>query len=740
MPTDRAEQHTAVPRSARRGDLAIIRTATSITCSSGPSYDMTSYRVGVVASVTRDGQVKAVRWPTDGPDRKPELVARMGRHALTTVPAVAVDVPAATAAILANRAEKDTGYLPPYDTPDQLLRELTPHTRDRDALAALTADTRRRAQEEIDFHRAVCARCGVNTYGNGTVGTDETGCPVPVCKACPTGVDFTTAYPTGLEVMVTDGFAAGSVAKIESVADAYPTDPRTGDAHYAGRSYMVTLPVWGRRTFPEGYVRPTDDAAIARYAVHRDHPVDTDTSKQSEPAAAETTPPKETELVTEQPRNGAPYDVETAYVHVDDWDRPVRPDAEWVVWNAARPLMGSEAWQGKFRRGVYYAAARRDDPLFERWAEENCRLDGHLVEVVDNARSRELLNGMLERNGYSVQDYLDAGMTVGDTARDHGLPWSDTEADQRFLTLRESGYTGPIDQDGHPATDLEILDIFASLNEATPQDVTDDWEQRETYLVARDRFTDEEWAEAMAGRCGYVVESGMSARIKRCGAPSDPESPFANCSTHDRVVLDESPQSWPVGAYNPPEHPYTVGYEDAEDGLEPSPAGDFTDPDYLEGYEAGKAAPRLCTYCGLHPATHTVSSEPDALLCSDCARAGGIGGVETERMATDQRVGAGTTADAGGEVTGLVSAQQYAASMASAFSACDAGVEEFTTSLQGLGVSGEVIAAADQAAEAQQTAAAAWHRAHAALLAQDHVAQAYEAAPGAGTRQFVTGE
>lgn len=281
----------------------------------------------------------------------------------------------------------------------------------------------------------------------------------------------------------------------------------------------------------------------------------------------------------------------------------------------------------------------------------------------------------------------------------------------------------------------------AGLSEdAEPADDVDrhEWERRNTYLVARNRFTAEEWAEAKAGRCGYVVESGMSARIKRCGDPSAPESPFANCTTHDRVVLDDSPLSWPAGAYSPPEHPYSLGYEDAEDGLEPRPAGDFTDQDYIEGYEAGKAAPRLCTYCGLRPATHTVATEPDAALCSDCARAGRSGGVDTERMATDQRVCAGTTAD--GEVTGLVSAQRYAASMATAFSVCDAGVAEFTSSLQSLGVSGEAIAAADQAAEAQQGAAAAWRRAHAALVDQDQVAQAYEAAPGAGSREFVTGE
>src|SRR5439155_26218157 len=117
----------------------------------------------------------------------------------------------------------EPGYLPGYDAASELLRDLLPHTRDRDALARLTYHARRHVQDDIDFHRALCARCGVNTYDKGTADTDAAGCPVPMCQTSPAGVDFTTAYPVGTEVMVTDGFAAGSIARIESIADAYPT-------------------------------------------------------------------------------------------------------------------------------------------------------------------------------------------------------------------------------------------------------------------------------------------------------------------------------------------------------------------------------------------------------------------------------------------------------------------------------------------------------------------------------------
>lgn len=42
-----------------------------------------------------------------------------------------------------------------------------------------------------------------------------------------------------------------------------------------------------------------------------------------------------------------------------------------------------------------------------------------------------------------------------------------TAADRRFLALRASGFTGPINQDGYPETDAAILAIFASLDAAT---------------------------------------------------------------------------------------------------------------------------------------------------------------------------------------------------------------------------------------------------------------------------------
>lgn len=41
----------------------------------------------------------------------------------------------------------------------------------------------------------------------------------------------------------------------------------------------------------------------------------------------------------------------------------------------------------------------------------------------------------------------------------------ETEADKRFFDLRQSGYTGPIDQDGNATN--EHADIFAALRAAS---------------------------------------------------------------------------------------------------------------------------------------------------------------------------------------------------------------------------------------------------------------------------------
>jgi hypothetical protein len=90
------------------------------------------------------------------------------------------------------------------------------------------------------------------------------------------------------------------------------------------------------------------------------------------------------------------------------------------------------------------------------------------------------------------------------------------------------------------------------------------------------------------------------------------------------------------------------------------------------------------------------------------------------------------------EITGLTSAQQFAAGMAAAHAGAIAHTESFRASVTNAGVTGTAVSAADRAAAAQADAAAAWQRAHAALLEQNRIAEAYAANPDAGSREFLT--
>jgi hypothetical protein len=49
----------------------------------------------------------------------------------------------------------------------------------------------------------------------------------------------------------------------------------------------------------------------------------------------------------------------------------------------------------------------------------------------------------------------------------------ETEADQRFFNLRESGYTGPIDQDGNAVTTGPAADVLRRMAQDRGEEI--DW-------------------------------------------------------------------------------------------------------------------------------------------------------------------------------------------------------------------------------------------------------------------------
>ena len=65
-----------------------------------------------------------------------------------------------------------------------------------------------------------------------------------------------------------------------------------------------------------------------------------------------------------------------------------------------------------------------------------------------------------------------------ETRRWDGEP--ETDADTRFFDLRESGYTGPIDQDGYAVAGRTALEYIRLANQADAQgrpDLADQYEQ-----------------------------------------------------------------------------------------------------------------------------------------------------------------------------------------------------------------------------------------------------------------------
>lgn len=92
------------------------------------------------------------------------------------------------------------------------------------------------------------------------------------------------------------------------------------------------------------------------------------------------------------------------------------------------------------------------------------------------------------------------------------------------------------------------------------------------------------------------------------------------------------------------------------------------------------------------------------------------------------------------EVTGLASALAHATAMRQAYEESTASAEQYLAGLENGGVSGEALAAVQQAMEAQQAAAASWAQAEATLQRHMAVKEAYDANRGAGSREFVTAE
>lgn len=120
-----------------------------------------------------------------------------------------------------------------------------------------------------------------------------------------------------------------------------------------------------------------------------------------------------------------------------------------------------------------------------------------------------------------------------------------------------------------------------------------------------------------------------------------------------------------------------------------------------------------------------------------------IATVSTSPEASEHRQAARTpdhTAQVSPEATSLASALVYTAQMAAGTAAGAASVEASLAAVADGQVSGAAITHLRRAQEALAAAQAGFAAAHAALSQHVVVQEAYAAAPGAGSKQFVTGD
>ncbi len=58
-------------------------------------------------------------------------------------------------------------------------------------------------------------------------------------------------------------------------------------------------------------------------------------------------------------------------------------------------------------------------------------------------------------------------------------------------------------------------------------------------LYERDRYTDEEWELAVAGRCSWNENVPGRRELHYCGWLADPDSAYRFCGTHDWAIRED---------------------------------------------------------------------------------------------------------------------------------------------------------------------------------------------------------
>lgn len=106
-------------------------------------------------------------------------------------------------------------------------------------------------------------------------------------------------------------------------------------------------------------------------------------------------------------------------------DLPEGVDPSWPVYNAPRPLYGTETWQDDFRHGIFYAAIDPDDLDAELMLNNTLANVGHLVVHVTDEEVEAYAEKLSDELMIDRKDY-DREMFIRSMI--HGLIQEDEES------------------------------------------------------------------------------------------------------------------------------------------------------------------------------------------------------------------------------------------------------------------------------------------------------------------------
>lgn len=124
--------------------------------------------------------------------------------------------------------------------------------------------------------------------------------------------------------------------------------------------------------------------------------------------------------------------IEIAEKDTPEWVRE-RLARGWEVWNASRPLLGTErpsgAWAGsegaimepRCAEGVFYAAIDPADSFADRFRSRNVDLDGGVLVMVTEAAARAQFEAMCAERGITIEEILESWSTWQKAARSCGV-------------------------------------------------------------------------------------------------------------------------------------------------------------------------------------------------------------------------------------------------------------------------------------------------------------------------------